>query len=197
MLASNWPSVDKAKEIWIWNKIIQVNSGAVKPLLDQRALYHCSQVVMRVCVWGGQPVSLEWWQCLFPDTSLAFPPHLPSVCAPAKEVPVCPCQLGTSLCSLGHQSLGCSQGHGGNHVLHQLLGNQTTKRLKMTIKIKSSSTYLIVETEWVLKLVGWVPRPFPAFSTWVLSLPLCSLHPHARKKGCWLPVLTWSKLHWI
>lgn len=155
-------------------------------------------------------VARWWWGCvsgedsqwawsdgrvasLFPDTFLAFPSHLPSVCAPAKEVPVCPCQLGTSLCSPGHQSLGCSQGDGGNHILQQLLGNQTTKRLKMTIKIKSSSTYLIVEPEWVFKLVGWAPRPFPAFSTRVLSLPLFSLHPHTRKKECWLPVLTWSK----
>lgn len=191
MLASNWPSVDKVRK-YGYEIIIQVNTGAAKALLDQMGRYHCSQVVMSVCMWGAQPVSSEGWQ-----RGLFVPRHLPCLSL-MSPLSLCPCKGGARV-SLpaghlalltGHQSLGCSQGDGGNHVLHLLLGNQTTKRLKMTIKIKSFSTYLIVEPEWVFKLQG----PFQP-SAQVLSLALCLLYPHARKKGCWLPVLTWSTYH--
>lgn len=130
-------------------------------------------------------VMAEWALC---SQTPSWPfPGIPSACALQRRCPCVPAPLPT-----GTPEPWLLQGDGGNHILHQLLGKQTTNRLKRTINIKSYSTYLIVEPEWVFRLVGWAPRAFPAFSTRVLSLPLCSSHPHTTKKECWLPVLTWS-----
>lgn len=124
-------------------------------------------------------------------------------------MPVFPCQLGTSLCSRGDQSLGWCKGDGGNRVLRQWLGNQTTRRLKITVKPKASSAELILKPEWVLGWLGELRRPFLWHET---PSPRCaavicpcrgftaaspsssrSLRPRLRKKGCWGPGLALSK----
>lgn len=126
-----------------------------------------------VCVYSGlQPVwcvpSAGWAASLQRDTFLAFPARLLSVFVHAREMPVFPCPLGTLLWLLGDQSLGWCKGGGGHCVLHQLLGNQTAMRLKI-IKIKAFHANLLLEPEWVLGWLGELQRPFPAFSTGMLS----------------------------